>query len=101
MTDREWAVLSAVNIASCQWRRASHDFEATAEQIAETLRTDERFAVYRAIIESDGGWPLTGRQVGSTLGALADHDRPFSALVRRVDTRRWRLTSIGARVLGA
>jgi hypothetical protein len=102
MTDREWVVLGAMNIAATQWRRPGRDFEATAEQVAETLRTDEQFACYRPIIESDGGWPLTARQVGATIGALANAERVhFGALVSRVDARRWRLTSMGARVLGA
>lgn len=102
MTDREWAVLNAVNIATTKCRRPGHDFEATAAQIAHTLQWDERLRCYQALIASDGGWPLSGHQVGATLGALADNERGhFGALVRRVDTRRWRLTSIGARVLGA
>lgn len=98
MTDREYAVLNAVNIATTQWRRKGHDFEATAEQIAETLATDERFAGYAAMVD---GWPLSGRQVGATLGALASDKRIYGPLVERVGTRRWKLADKGLDVLAA
>jgi ABC-type tungstate transport system substrate-binding protein len=96
MTDREYAVLNAVNVATTQWRRPGHDFEATAEQIAETLMTDERFAIYAAMVD---GWPLSGRQVGATLGAMGAEGRIYGPLVERVDTRRWRLADKGLEVL--
>jgi hypothetical protein len=94
MTIEEFAVLSAVNIASTR-HQIGQEFQATARQIAEVLNTDDRLRVDFPDVE------LTPLQTGQHLRYLADERWAFGALVQRVGTKKWQLTSSGARVLGA
>lgn len=94
MTLRELAVLDAMNIATTQYRRRGHDFEATCAEVAETLDTDDRLQEYDLA--------LTTLQVGAVLRRMAQgwpHRR--EPLVEKIDSRRWHLTDAGVRVLSA
>lgn len=90
MTTQEAAILDAVNIASTLYRRAGHDFEATAAQITEVLNTDERLRAEYAPALLD----LNSRQVGRYMSGLLGHHkypRP-EPLVTRLPGARYRLT---------
>ena len=93
MTAREFYVLDAVNIATTRFRRRGHGYEATAAQIAEVLREDDRIG---------SPFLLSSLEVGATLRSLAQGMPHRSCpLVVKVDARRWRLTGDGCRVLSA
>lgn len=93
MTDREWFVLNAVNIATTRYRRPGHDYEATAAQIAEVFNTDERVNWH--------GMLLDPRQVGETLKRMAQGwPTRREPLVKKIG-RCWAMTYAGVRVLSS
>lgn len=91
----QFFVLWAANIATTHYRRPGHEFEATAAQIAEYVRSDaEEYGTPYG--DADAVW------VGARLRlmAMGCPTRP-EPLVERVDTRRWRMTKAGVKVLSA
>lgn len=101
MNLREYVVLDALNIASTQygkWDREAHErhFQATTAQIVEVFKTDSRFVAERRIMG------FNTRSMGASLGRLG-RGMPIrrEPLVRRVGTKKWRLTDAGVKVLSA
>lgn len=96
MTLHEYRVLAALNIASARHARPkyvcgrdSQGFEATAAQVAE---------VYQ---EQNPGPGFTAIEVGAALRELRRARGGREPMVERVGTRKWRMTSHGARVMVA
>lgn len=92
MNLREYEVLDGLNIASTIHMAERDAYKATAAQIAEVMRDDPRMGY---------AW-ATARNVGAILRGLS-REWPFrrAPLVEKVDTRNWRLTAAGVRVLSA
>jgi hypothetical protein len=104
MTTQERVIVEALNIASTIHRHPEHGYEATAEQIRESL-TDPR------LIEDYQPHLLVAnpRAIARHLVAMAGNGNPRNvvrareghALVEQHRRGRWRLTDRGLEVLGA
>lgn len=104
MTLRRFAILEALNIASTIYGRKLYGqplaYEASAQEIADTLIQDERFEEY---VWLWNGLGPSAREVGHALGVLARNYpfRKLGPLVERAGSRKWKLTSDGCAVLNA
>lgn len=95
MTLNEFAVLDALNIASCQQPAPGEDFWGTAAGVAEVLSTDDRFKDYPK---------LDARACGYVLRGCMSRINVHAPLVEQVGRRhggalKWRLTRAACQAL--
>jgi hypothetical protein len=100
MNQHEMAVLDALNIASTIHQGRPIGFEATAKQIAEVLATDEQIIDdYRDHVRDQSTHEIAVRL--SRMSGRGNRWLPFGPLCESHRKGYWRLTSEGARFLGA